>query len=107
MSNTVHISVRPRRLALRLDDVGASSKRYEVYSNRSCGVGPLRVSGNLPFLKNLPGLKAAGPYPELQADEWTRVFDTLARAEARMTVAVTAAWADRAEIGRASCRERV
>lgn len=77
------------RLALRLDDVGASTKRYEVYSNRPWG--------NWLFLKYLPGLKAWGPYRELDASEWYEALEILRRASARMTVAVTAAWADRAD----------
>lgn len=86
-----------RRLALRLDDVGASSKRYEVYSNRSWRLGPARVSGNWLFLKYLPGWKACGPYRELRAGEWHDVFEILRATSARMTVAVTAAWADSAD----------
>jgi peptidoglycan/xylan/chitin deacetylase (PgdA/CDA1 family) len=81
--------------ALRMDDVGAASKRYEVYSNRSWRAGPLRISGNWLFLKYLPGVKSWGPYRELTAVEWHEVFDILRAAHARMTVAVTAAWADR------------
>jgi peptidoglycan/xylan/chitin deacetylase (PgdA/CDA1 family) len=84
-------------LALRLDDVGASTKRYEVYSKRSFGVGRVRVSGNWLFLKYLPGLKAWGPYRELEAADWYHVFDVLQRASASMTVAVTAAWAEAAD----------
>lgn len=87
----------PRLRALRLDDVGASSKRYEVYSNRVWRWGPLRVSGNWLFLKYLPGLKGCGPYREMRADEWQQVLAILRAASARMTVAVTAAWADRAD----------
>ena len=86
-----------RLLALRLDDVGASSKRYEVYSNRSWRWGPLRVSGNWLFLKYLPGWKNAGPYREMHAGEWHDVLKILSEAGARMTVAITAAWADRAD----------
>src|SRR3989442_5561 len=56
--------------ALRLDDVGASSKRYEVYSTRSWGLGRLRISGNWLFLKYLPGVKRWAPYRELTAAEW-------------------------------------
>jgi peptidoglycan/xylan/chitin deacetylase (PgdA/CDA1 family) len=77
------------RVALRLDDVGASSKRYEVYSNRPWA--------NWLFLKYLPGLKAWGPYRELHASEWCEALAILRRASARMTVAVTAAWADGAD----------
>jgi hypothetical protein len=77
--------------------VGAATKRYEVYSNRSWRWGPLRLSGNWLFLKYLPGLKAAGPYRELRAEEWYEVFTILEETSARMTVAITAAWADRAD----------
>lgn len=86
-----------RPLALRLDDVGASSKRYEVYSNRSWRWGPLRVSGNWLFLKYLPGWRACGPYREMLASEWYQVLEILREASARMTVGITAAWADRSD----------
>lgn len=84
-------------LALRLDDVGASSKRYEVYSNHVWRWGPLRVSGNWLFLKYLPGWKSAGPYRELYPTEWSELFVILRQNDARLTVAVTAAWADRSD----------
>ena len=87
----------PRLRALRLDDVGASSKRYEVYSDRVWRWGPLRVSANWLFLKYLPGLKGCGPYREMRADEWQQVLDILRAASARLTVAITAAWADGAD----------
>lgn len=86
----------PLPRALRLDDVGASTKRYEVYSNRSWGLGPVRVSGNWLFLKYLPGVRAWGPYRELSAAEWRDVIGLLSDASASMTIAVTAAWVDRA-----------
>lgn len=86
-----------RLLALRLDDVGASSKRYEVHSNRSWRWGPLRISGNWLFLKYLPGWKSGGPYREMHASEWCEVLEILREASARMTVAITAAWAERAD----------
>ena len=97
MTGTSPFPSPTRRVALRLDDVGASSKRYEVYSNRHWRWGPLRVSGNWLFLKYLPGWKACGPYRELRAEEWYEVFDVLDAASARMTVAVTASWADRSD----------
>jgi peptidoglycan/xylan/chitin deacetylase (PgdA/CDA1 family) len=86
-------AVRPWR-ALRMDDVGAASKRYEVYSKRRWGVGPLAVSGNWLFLKYLPSFKAWGPYRELRADEWRRICDLLERRGAKLTVGITAAWVE-------------
>ncbi len=85
------------RVALRMDDVGASTKRYEVYSNRSWGWGPARVSGNWLFLKYLPSVKAWGPYRELTAPEWSAILELLNETSASMTVAVTAAWAERSD----------
>jgi hypothetical protein len=77
--------------------VGASSKRYQVYSNRVWRLGPVRVSGNWLFLKYLPGWKACGPYREMEAAEWHEVFGILRQTGSRMTVAITAAWADRSD----------
>jgi hypothetical protein len=71
-----------------LDDVGASSKRYEVSRIR------IRVFGKRLVPRNLWGW---APYREMHADEWRQVFDVLQGASARMTVAVTAAWADRSD----------
>jgi peptidoglycan/xylan/chitin deacetylase (PgdA/CDA1 family) len=81
-------------VALRMDDVGAASKRYEVYSNWSAGIGPLRVSGNWLFLKYLKPFKAWGPYAELTAAEWVRICRVLDDRRAKLTVAVTAAWVE-------------
>ena len=83
-----------RLVAFRMDDVGACSKRYEVYSDWSCGIGPLRISGNWLFLKYLPPLKKWGPYREMTAKEWYQIFQLLQRAQATLTVAVTAAWVE-------------
>ncbi len=81
-------------LALRLDDVGACSKRYEVYSHYAWGRGPFTVSANWLFLKYLPGLKGWGPYRELDAEEWQAIVALLEVYGAKLTVAITAAWAE-------------
>ncbi len=80
-------------VALRIDDVGACSKRYEVYSYRTWQVGKLRISANWLFLKYLPSLKAWGPYREMTGKEWYSVYKVLEEHHAKLTVAVTAAWA--------------
>ncbi len=87
-----------RSLALRLDDVGASTKRYEVYSKRRFGIGRYAISGNWLFLKYLPGIKAWGPYRELSAKEWRQISDLLAVSSAKLTVAVTATWAENEDV---------
>lgn len=75
-----------RKIALRMDDIFASSKQYEVYSNR------LRGMGNFLFLKYLPYFKNWGPYREMNFKQWQQLFSILAKYKARLTVAVTACW---------------
>ena len=82
-------------LAFRLDDVGACSKRYEVYSDCSWGVGPVRVSANWLWFKYVHPWKKWGPYRELTAQEWGGVVRLLEGHHAKLTVAVTAGWAER------------
>lgn len=79
-------------VVLRMDDVGASSKKYEIYSNRQWKAGPLRISGNWLFLKYLPSVRAWGPYRELGSIEWEEILALLQKYKAKLTVAVTATW---------------
>lgn len=81
-----------RLTALRMDDVGAASKRYEVYARPLPLPGRMSRIGDVLFLKYLPPLRAWGPYRELTADEWRRIIDMLDAGDARMTIGVTAAW---------------
>jgi peptidoglycan/xylan/chitin deacetylase (PgdA/CDA1 family) len=82
--------------ALRLDDVGAASKRHEVYGVTRITLGPLALPfpGNFLFLKYLPPVKRWGPYRELTAAEWECVLAELETHGARMTVGVTAGWVE-------------
>ncbi len=81
---------------IRMDDVGAASKRHEVYGLTRIALGPVRLPfpGNVLWLKYLPPIKRWGPYRELEAPEWYAIIDALAKAGARMTVAITAAWVE-------------
>ena len=83
-------------LMLRMDDVGAASKRHEVYGLTRIAVRRTRIPfpGNFLWLKYLPPIKRWGPYRELTAPEWQSILEALAAARARMTVAVTAAWVE-------------
>ena len=83
-------------LMIRMDDVGAASKRHEVYGLTRLPVGRLRIPfpGNWLWLKYVPPIKRWGPYRELAAPEWYEILEALTRAGARMTVAVTAAWVE-------------
>ena len=77
------------KTALRIDDIGASSKQFEVYSKRFKGLG------NVLFFKYLPWFRAWGPYREMTANEWEQVFDILQEFNAKLTVGITAAWVEK------------
>jgi polysaccharide deacetylase len=77
-----------------MDDVGASSKRYEVYARPLPLPGRARHAGDILFLKYLPALRAWGPYRELSAADWQRIGEILERTAAVLTVAVTAGWVE-------------
>ena len=82
-------------LALRLDDVGASTKRYEVYSHHVLRLWKLNLwYGNWLFLKYLPPFKMWGPYREMKEREWLCLYELLENYQAKLTVAVTAAWVE-------------
>jgi hypothetical protein len=83
-------------VALRLDDVGAASKRFEVYGVTRLRIGRLRIPfpGNFLFLKYLPPIKRWGPYAELSAADWEWILAGLEEAGARMTVGITAGWVE-------------
>ncbi len=83
---------RFERIALRMDDIGSSSKKYEVYSNKFLRLGKVRISGNVLCLKYMPPFRAWGPYRELSPDEWYSILGLLRNHKAKLTIGVTAAW---------------
>ncbi len=72
-----------------MDDVGASSKYYEVYSKLPFGVG------NFLFLKYLPYIKAWGKYEEMTVAHWVNIIDLLVKNRAKLTVGITASWVNK------------
>ena len=84
-------------IALRLDDVGASTKKYEVYSDKVWRIGRSRISANWLFLKYLSPFRKWGVYREMTAQEWYSIHNLLEEYGAKLTVAVTAAWAQSEE----------
>jgi hypothetical protein len=73
-----------QNIQLRLDDVGASTKRFSQ--------GGKRVWANIGPLKRLPSLQRWGPYDELTAADWQRVLEQLHRCSLTPLIAVTACW---------------
>jgi hypothetical protein len=84
-------------VALRLDDVGAASKRHEIYGVTRVAMGrwTLPFPGNFLFLKYVPPIRRWGPYRELGAAQWESMLLALEATDSRMTVAVTAGWVER------------
>lgn len=76
----------PEKLALRIDDIGASSKQLLYYAKRwYLNFGPLRD-------RRLFGHWA--PYREMTAADWHQTYKILERFSAKLTVAITATWAE-------------
>jgi peptidoglycan/xylan/chitin deacetylase (PgdA/CDA1 family) len=75
------------KLSLRIDDIGASSKQFELYSKY-----PLC---NVFFLKQNNFWGSWGPYREMTPDEWEQVFEILNKYNAKLTVSITACWVDK------------
>jgi len=78
-----------KKIAFRMDDIGASSKIYEVY-----GKG-LPIFCNFLFLKYIKPFKKWGRYNEITAETWREIFKLLRNYNIRMTLAITAGWVER------------
>lgn len=74
------------RIALRIDDIGASTKVHERYCERRWL--------NFGVLRDRRLFGAWGPYREMTPGEWRAVFALLRDCRAKLTVAVTGAWVE-------------
>ena len=87
------------KIAFRMDDIGASSKKWEVYGKGFFQAGNLKVRiplvTNFLFLKYLSVFKGRGPYRELNKNDWQRIFAILKKHKASMTIGITACWVER------------
>jgi peptidoglycan/xylan/chitin deacetylase (PgdA/CDA1 family) len=86
-------------VALRMDDPGASSKRYELYGKDYLRLGRMKLPfpaaiTNFLFLKRIPLWSGWAPYEELTSYQWDEIFGLISRHSARLTVAVTASWVE-------------
>ena len=70
-----------------MDDVGASTKHFEVYSKIPFG--------NFLFLKYLPFFRAWGVYREIDSELWSEIFDFLVKENAKLSIAITASWVEK------------
>ena len=89
-----------KRIALRMDDVFASTKKFEIYGKdviRFAGrLWPVTRISNFLWMKYCPGLRDRLPYRELRVREWEQMIDLLLEYKAKLTVGVTAAWVNHA-----------
>ena len=69
----------------RIDDIGASTKIYEQYSN-------LPFLGNVGFLKNRLLFGNWGPYEELEPSEIENMITIFNENKKKLAIAITAAW---------------
>ncbi len=76
----------PDKLALRIDDIGASSKHHLYYTKRwYTNWGPLRD-------RRLLGHWA--PYREMGPNDWLSLYKVLEKYGSKLTVGVTACWVE-------------
>lgn len=87
------------KIALRMDDVGASSKKFEIYGKESVRLFgkaiPIYYITNFLFIKYLPGITRWGSYEELTSEEIEKIYIILRKYNAKLTVAITATWIDK------------
>lgn len=87
-----------RKIALRMDDVGAASKIYNQHGKVYWEVFgrnlPLTPFANWLFLKRTKLFKRWAPYRELTAREWDGIFSLLRKYNAKLTVGITASWVE-------------
>lgn len=82
-------------MILRMDDLGAASKRHEVYSKWRLRIaGYPVVSGNWLFLKYTAPFKAWARYREMESSDIMALLRILERWQVSMTIAVTACWVE-------------
>jgi len=75
------------RIVLRMDDVGASTKHFEVYSKKPFG--------NFLFFKYLPFFRAWPKYDELSASQWEEIIELLIKTRAKLTLGLTTTWVNK------------
>lgn len=78
-----------KKIALRIDDIGASSKLYEVYGQEKI------FFSNFLFLKYINGLRKRFPYREINHEEWKKILEILNRFGAKLTIGITASWVEK------------
>lgn len=83
---------------LRIDDVGASTKKFEQYGRKLFRYKNIPFFyfplANFWFFKRLPPFRRMGIYQELTAEEWRHILEIFRHYNIVPIVAITACWVD-------------
>jgi hypothetical protein len=74
-------------MIFRIDDIGASTKKFEQYSKKKWA--------NFWFFKKIRPFKAWGPYEELTAKEWKEILNVFKINNIKPIIAITASWVEK------------
>jgi len=74
-------------MIFRIDDIGASTKKFEQYSKIKLG--------NFWFLKRIWPFKDMGPYQELTAAEWEIFLNIFSKNNIKPIISITASWVEK------------
>ena len=86
------------KIVLRIDDIGASGKKYNQRGRKYWPFFgkqlPLSFFADWLFFKRIKPFALWGVYPELNVNQWEKIFLLLNSYDAKMTVGITACWAE-------------
>ncbi len=90
--------MKNNKIALRIDDIGASSKKFEVYGQESIKLFgksiPISFISNFLFIKKIPGISKWGIYEEMTPFQIEGMIELIRKFNAKLTIAITAAWVE-------------
>ncbi len=93
------MNIKNSKKILRMDDIGASTKYWEIYGNGKITFKKytlhLPIITNFFFLKYLPCFKSWGKYEELTKKEWEEILTVLKKYNRKLLVGVTANWIEK------------
>lgn len=83
----------------RIDDVGASTKKYEQYGRKTLTFRGVPIFymplANFWFFKRLALFRGWGPYQELQVADWQEILSLFRSYSVKPVIAVTASWVEK------------
>ena len=86
-----------KKIVLRMDDVGASTKKYNQHGKIFWDIFgrkvPIAFFANWLFFKRIKPFSNWAPYSELNVTQWKNIFLLLRKYNATLTVGLTASWA--------------